>query len=166
MLHPQANIFGCEPDYDGYNQGRVRGSPPDFGRRRFFGGHIHLDGPFNCPLHIAACFLDVFLADTMSYSSRTSWYGSPGVYRPKPYGIEYRTPGVAWLNGERSRTLVVKRAQSCVEYIRTTSSGVLRKDLNRINWDIVRGRIMGTHTNSMFIRSLPKHIHDAREYLT
>jgi hypothetical protein len=105
---PQAQQFGCEPDYDAYTNGKVRTVPMDMfaSNMRFAGGHIHIGGQFNCPPFVAALFADVFigLANAVrkqpyysdALKQRGQWYGKPGIFRPKSYGIEYRTPSNFW----------------------------------------------------------------------
>ena len=33
-------------------------------------------------------------------SGRQNWYGQRGVFRPKHYGVEFRTPSNSWLSSE------------------------------------------------------------------
>ena len=42
---------------------------------------------------------------------RTRVYGSPGRFRAKPYGIEYRTPSNSWLKTKESVSYVFKASQ-------------------------------------------------------
>ena len=71
------------------------------GNVRTCGGHIHLGGDFQCPDFVAALFAELFLGVfgrlPMNFKSvRQRWYGQPGIFRSKPYGIEYRTPDSSW----------------------------------------------------------------------
>lgn len=103
LVSPQAKLFACEPDLDAYNGGIQRNNPPDFGTTRTCGGHIHVGGDFNCPDFVAILFMELILALYMGSSAivtpgsaRSKWYGKPGVFRIKPYGVEYRTLSNSW----------------------------------------------------------------------
>jgi hypothetical protein len=109
FTHPLANIRGCDPDFSAY------GAYPEAPRiiedaafkadTRMFGGHIHIgyDTTLAKP-HIMAKLMDLFWytqAICRGYQGeRKNVYGQPGLYRPKPYGMEYRTPSPAWV-GDR-----------------------------------------------------------------
>lgn len=103
LTSPQAKLFACDPDLDAYTGGVQRDSIPDFGEMRTCGGHIHLGGDFNCPDFVAILFIELILTLYMGHqfviqpdSARAKWYGRPGVYRTKPYGVEYRTLSNSW----------------------------------------------------------------------
>lgn len=103
-----ADEFGCSPDYDAYAQGAQcksftsRRFKRDEGDWRFAGGHIHIgyDKDQGVPEYVAAMLCDVYLTlPTLSVDPqglRRRYYGRPGRYRPKPYGLEYRTPSSYW----------------------------------------------------------------------
>jgi hypothetical protein len=94
----QANTFGCEPDFNVYTGGMQSVAPPANGLRTF-GGHIHVSGEMERTYMVVAMDLYVGLYCTaMGYESATrkELYGKAGSYRPKPYGIEYRTVGNGW----------------------------------------------------------------------
>lgn len=113
LLSAAAQEIGCEADYDAYalmrNQPYNAGS---FGNYRFAGGHIHIgfSGINASPNHRAMLvkWLDALISMPMyakcGPTDRNKNYGLPGRYRPKIYGIEYRTPDNQWLkSGERMR---------------------------------------------------------------
>jgi len=141
----QAQRFGCDPDFDAYTGGQQRPSPPDFGNWRYTGGHIHLGGKFNCPPFVTAMFMDIALGLTMSQAgvvnacnNRGNWYGQPGIFRPKPYGIEYRSPTNNWCL-TYSRTYRV--GHNCIQlgkYLEKTPAAQLRKDFQAVDWFKVR----------------------------
>jgi hypothetical protein len=110
LKDPKAQIIGCSSDFTAYGandegERRVPFTAPDLGAYRFCGGHIHLgypkQGADHIPDYVVARFLDVFVglptlrADQQRF--RRPFYGKPGLYRPKSYGIEYRTLSNFWL---------------------------------------------------------------------
>lgn len=110
-LPRKANQIGCDPDYDAYVQ-PVQERPKlhieDFNDWRFASGHIHLGtkgfgNADEVPPFIQAQFADFYIGAPLRLTAcsqdreRTKFYGLPGLYRPKPYGIEYRTPSNQWL---------------------------------------------------------------------
>jgi hypothetical protein len=112
LEHPQAKALGCEPDYCVWTQSV--NEKPDISSQnatlRTAGGHIHVsfevDGKIlQIPEHIADAeavimALDVFLGVPFSImdpdKERMKLYGKAGAFRPKPYGIEYRTLSNFW----------------------------------------------------------------------
>lgn len=69
------------------------------------GGHLHVDLPEHTPAHIAATVMAHVLQPY--HDTRTdSWYRKPAVYRPKPYGIEYRSLGAEWAASKTKARLI------------------------------------------------------------
>lgn len=114
---PESKILGCDPDYNAWEDG-MRNPPPD-GRVDFRtgAGHVHIgwcsdmdvmnEGHFDACV-MAAKQLDCVLGlGSLLYDSdntRRTLYGKAGAFRPKSYGVEYRTLSNAWLkSGERIR---------------------------------------------------------------
>lgn len=108
---PIAKELGCEPDFNAYNNGEAN-PRPDAGDApiRTAGGHVHIgwtSGVDTTDLtHIEACcmltkMLDLYLGLPSIFwdndQKRRSLYGQAGAFRPKPYGMEYRTLSCAWL---------------------------------------------------------------------
>lgn len=110
---PQAQLFGCSPDFDAYAQGRAlpRIQPTELedagGAWRFAGGHVHIGYDKDTfgwvpPPFVVAAFCDVFLSVPMiaheydMQGKRRQFYGTAGRFRPTKHGIEYRTMGNSW----------------------------------------------------------------------
>jgi hypothetical protein len=109
----EAKILGCEPDFNAYTQ--AANPRPDAATPfRTASGHLHIgwtkDVNPQDPGHFEACcslskMLDVKLGipsllwDTDQ--KRRLLYGKAGCFRPKPYGMEYRTMSNAWLDPQR-----------------------------------------------------------------
>ena len=103
---PQALQIGCLPDFNAYGEEGARERQPfsamHFGNNRFCGGHIHVQyNSKNVPKHIFVQYMDLFVCLPFlkhdRQKLRRQFYGQPGIYREKPYGIEYRTLSNFWL---------------------------------------------------------------------
>ena len=99
MKHPLAHVFGCEPDFDAWS-GEVNSKPiPPHVYMRSAGGHIHIETKQD--VRDVVKKMDLFISvpsvimDTGA--ERRQLYGKPGAHRPKPYGVEYRTPSNFWI---------------------------------------------------------------------
>ena len=86
--------FGCDPDFIG---GAQRDVPAVIKRSdvRELGGHLHVDTTLE-PASAADALAHHLLAEYHATAVRGSWYRVPGLYRPKPYGLEYRSLGASW----------------------------------------------------------------------
>jgi len=76
----------------------------DWGDSRFFVGHIHIGYKSSLPDWAvvqgfeALGYIPSILEKGYDYQpSRRRFYGVPGLYRTKPYGIEYRVPSNIWV---------------------------------------------------------------------
>lgn len=109
----EALELGCDPDYNAYTLDKnPRPKLPD-PNIRSAGGHVHIGWgvglPTREPKHIEAC---AALAAEMDYymgaaslawdkdALRRSIYGAAGAFRPKPYGMEYRSGSNQWLKSD------------------------------------------------------------------
>lgn len=118
MQEERAYIFGCEPDFDAWNDGEPNRKPnleeiarersKDYFRFRTAGGHVHL-GFREAQKQDRATISTIKLVKAMDMilgcwsvlmddeQERRLLYGKAGCYRPKPYGLEYRTLSNFWL---------------------------------------------------------------------
>ena len=147
LTSEQAKTFGCEPDYDAYTGGKIRNAPDyDISNWRGCGGHVHLGGDFKCPDFVAALFAELFLgisgagAWNLPYDmgQRAKWYGKPGIFRPKPYGIEYRTPDNGWLRETWATEQMYSMGLAVSRYLTTTSADKLQTAFRNIPWTMQR----------------------------
>lgn len=121
-LPEETLALGCEPDFSAYTMG-PNPKPHTFEPFRTGSGHVHIqfveDGKLaNNVLeeeHMTKCAqlskaLDVTLLPLSKLwdndDKRAELYGKPGAFRPKPYGVEYRSLSNAWLNHTWSQMLV------------------------------------------------------------
>lgn len=154
----QARSFGCEPDYDAYTNGKMRTVPSEIlkGLRRYAGGHIHIGGNFNCPPFVSALFADIFISvcgQSMWPNPRTNnaawargeYYGRAGTFRPKPYGIEYRTPSNWWCANSKKGNYIGNQALKLGLFLENTSATNLREMIKKIDWLNVREIVNPTY---------------------
>lgn len=102
LTHPDAWVFGCEPDINAWT-GEINPKPhaaePNL---RSCGGHVHIGIPnmSSKDKFRLIQLLDYYLGFPLSLSDpdrrRQQLYGKPGAMRFKPYGVEYRTPSNWW----------------------------------------------------------------------
>jgi hypothetical protein len=159
LAHPLASTAGCSEDFSAYDEdpttARVTPAICDWGQKRFFGGHIHIGHKLDIEPAIMARFCDLYLslpaisgkADIQG--PRRVWYGRAGVFRPKPYGMEYRTLSNFWMDplefNHRSRaidintramlSLLTLNRQKAVELYNEFPWPVLQDAINEENVD-------------------------------
>lgn len=148
----QAKTIGCEPDFDAYNGGAERRFAPVPKRMRGCGGHIHLGGDFKCPDFVAALFAELFFSTRCSMvvdpkDPRAKWYGKPGVFRPKPYGIEYRTPSNSWAMSDSNRQYVGDCALRLANWLTSSDPITLQKCFRAVPWTVLREYMLMTRKN-------------------
>ena len=99
MQHPAAHIFGCEPDFNAWNGHMNKKPSPPVPNMRSAGGHVHIETTLNKRHVIQACdlFLGVPSVLMDDGEMRKKLYGKAGCFRPKPYGVEYRTLSNFWI---------------------------------------------------------------------
>lgn len=108
---PQSSkILGCDPDYNAWENG-MRNPPPDGNVDfRTGAGHVHVGWCQGANVmsesHFDACVMAAKQLDCVlglgslmfdDDNTRRLLYGKAGAFRPKPYGVEYRTLSNAWL---------------------------------------------------------------------
>jgi hypothetical protein len=133
----EALALGCEPDFDCFT-GQQNPQPVlEDPNVRPAGGHLHVGwcsgvNPFD-PDHFNACrTLVAQLNKNLAIPSR-AWdkdtrrfrlYGLGGAFRPKPYGVEYRSLSNAWLRKPetikfvyRATMLSIQEVSSCEKHL-------------------------------------------------
>lgn len=128
----EAKELGCDPDYCAYT---LEPNPRPDGQVPFrtAAGHFHIgwgaDIPYEDPEHIEICaefvkrldaYLGLFCTIADSEPRRRELYGKAGAFRPKPYGVEYRTPSNFWLKNKELRKICFSLIQNAVQSMRTT----------------------------------------------
>lgn len=124
----EALILGCEPDFNAYTR---RANPKPNGEVKFRtgAGHIHIgwgEGfDVTDPFHLAECraltkALDLWLGVPSVImdedSDRRKLYGKAGCFRPKSYGLEYRTLSNFWTAHKAGRKWAYENTLLAIEY--------------------------------------------------
>lgn len=127
----EARELGCDPDFNAYT-GKANPKPNVDYPFRTASGHIHIGWTsaqdINVQEHIEACHMAVKQLDCIlglpsrrwdKDRTRATMYGKFGAYRPKHYGVEYRTLSNTWVNHEDRRRFVFNAAQSSMKELVT-----------------------------------------------
>lgn len=102
MNHPNAFVFGCDPDFDVWTVQWNKKPKADDPLLRSAGGHVHVAYSDPTPAQsiklgrILDYYLGAPLAKADPDKKRRELYGKAGAIRFKPYGLEYRTPSNFW----------------------------------------------------------------------
>jgi hypothetical protein len=104
--------LGCDPDFNAWSHA-INEKPNGERPMRTASGHVHIgwcnDADINSAEHlgmaeVAVRQMDFYLGlPSLMYDDdklRREMYGKAGCYRPKSYGVEYRTLSNAWLKSE------------------------------------------------------------------
>lgn len=99
MEHPNAHVFGCEPDFNAWTKGTNPSPKPSHPFMRSAGGHVHVETKADIIAGVKACdlFLGVPSVLMDNGEQRKEMYGKRGAFRDKPYGFEYRTLSNFWI---------------------------------------------------------------------
>lgn len=124
LQNPDVWEFGCEPDYNAYT-GRQNPRPENPGNRRVAGGHIHVGHPEamrDKNKRWLIKYMDLYLGlpsvvldDTEESRMRRIFYGKAGSFRPKPYGVEYRTLSNFWIRDEELMRWAYRQTAKAVQ---------------------------------------------------
>lgn len=128
LEHPDAQTFGCEPDFNAYQGGAVNPRPhADDPNLRSAGGHIHVqidDKDMDILTVVKA--MDVFVTLPLMRhdkdNRRRELYGKPGAYRKKSYGVEYRTPSNVWITSDDLIRMVWSNTDRALDWVKSGGS--------------------------------------------
>lgn len=100
LATPQAQEFGCDPDYNAWTL-EVNPKPAAEDKNlRSCGGHVHIGTDItDIPALIRRCDLFLGVGSVLQDNGelRKQLYGKAGAFRGKPYGGEYRTLSNYWV---------------------------------------------------------------------
>lgn len=118
----EAQEFGCDEDFTIWEHIQTPAMKDPYSPVRSVGGHLHLaiDGLNRGNLATVISRLDVLISVPLVLLDpdklRRQSYGKAGCYRPKSYGIEYRTPSNVWCRSDELRRWAYRQASRAVEY--------------------------------------------------
>lgn len=120
MEHPKAHEFGCEPDFNAWT-GKVNLKPmPPHPFMRSAGGHIHVETwlPKKPAVQAMDLFVSIPAVIMDAGHERKQLYGKAGAYRPKSYGLEYRTPSNFWIFDDQLIRWVWRQTEKAMQFTR------------------------------------------------
>lgn len=132
---PQAQVFGCEPDYNAWLM-EVNPAIKSKGvRLRTAGGHIHV-GYHKADIENQVALIramDLFLGVPSIIldpdKRRRERYGKAGAFRPKEYGVEFRTPSNFWIRDRETMEWAFNNTQAAVKFL--NDGGTIADDLGK-----------------------------------
>lgn len=149
LMHPIAVMTGCDPDFDAYKEN------PDIPRDvhqaahnnkfKYFGGHIHVGyDKEKCPPWAIARLMDLLVYAPMMLVDpqplRKEWHGQPGIFRPKIYGMEYRTPSNFWVGSKINSRWIRDNITSLFSIVEDNTQ-LLFDGFHKIDWLKIRKAI-------------------------
>lgn len=144
LANPKALEFGCDPDFNVWlrRENAKPELPPELMNLRSCGGHIHVSwdddslretteqGIIQTTQEQVVMAMDVFVGcPSIRYDHdllRRKLYGKAGAFRPKTYGIEYRTLSNFWLKEPSLVEWVYDQTQHAMDYL--NSGGTISRD--------------------------------------
>jgi Phage phiEco32-like COOH.NH2 ligase-type 2 len=136
LRHPAARQFGCDPDFNAWNNGRVNPRPKaDDHTLRAAGGHVHvgyeLQGKENILRFVQLMDLVLGVPSTLmdTAQARRQLYGKPGAFRVKPYGVEYRTLSNFWIFKPETVAWIYRGVSRTVEMFEAGTDVSAERDL-------------------------------------
>lgn len=120
LRHPSAQVSGCDPDYNVWTGAENPRPPLKKSGLRAAGGHVHIgvdDENLDRTLLVKWCDICLGLHSVLEDedTERKKLYGRAGAFRPKPYGVEYRSLSNYWIRSPELMRKVFTRAKLAVE---------------------------------------------------
>ena len=122
LMTPEAQMFGCEPDFDAWRECVNEKPCTDDKNLRSAGGHIHVgsDLAINNPVAVIRA-MDLFLGVPSTQldagTLRRELYGKAGCFRTKSYGAEYRTLSNFWIFDDSLIQWAFEGTQRALEFV-------------------------------------------------
>lgn len=146
---PEAQMFGCDADYDAYE---VRENDKPFVKNPLFrscGAHIHVGtgdneannflldfwGKINMVKTMDALhgLISTILDHSKEAVDRRQLYGKAGTHRPKPYGVEYRVLSNFWKKSPVLVKLMYHLTEDAIELMRSEKALTLIEEIGEDN---------------------------------
>lgn len=146
----EAKMFGCSPDYNVWKQ-EVNDPPIPFDPTfRTCGGHVHVgavpSGPYQFlydlegkeamikAMDLIHGLASLEIDSSQQATQRRTLYGKAGSFRPKDYGVEYRTLSNFWL---KSPVLVEFIYSLTKDALKLVASGGLNQAINLVGKEFI-----------------------------
>ena len=126
----EAKEMGCDPDHNAWTEQENPGPDPET-RARAVGGHVHIGWgngfDLKDPAHLDMCRELIKQLDASlglhsvledKGTKRRALYGAAGAFRPKPYGVEYRSLSNYWIITEELCQKVYTRSLQAIKDLR------------------------------------------------
>lgn len=124
-------VFGCDPDMNAYTRTFQTIDSNMVSNLRTAGGHIHIGLPEAKTMAqkvILAKLCDLYLGIPSVLLDqdriRRRLYGKAGSFRPKPYGIEYRTLSNYWAFNDRYIKWVYNQVEEIADFFKQVDAEV------------------------------------------
>jgi hypothetical protein len=150
LCTPEAQMFGCEPDYDAWSETINQKPQADDPNLRSAGGHIHVGSDIakSDPVAVIRA-MDLFLgvpSVVMDEGSlRRNLYGKPGSFRFKPYGCEYRTLSNFWIFDDSLIAWAYSGTQRALDFV--SSGQKINEELGSAIQDCINNNNIGLANN-------------------
>lgn len=146
---PQAQEFGCEPDFNAWTLRRNRKPKAQDECLRSAGGHIHVGHELaqkdpNAVIRAMDLYLGAMAVEMDHGELRKQLYGQAGACRYKDYGVEYRTLSNFWIWDDSLIKWAFDGTQRALEFVEsgkviTPDDGVIiQRCINNNNKDDLR----------------------------
>ena len=147
LADPRALEFGCEPDYNAWTR-RINPRPKATNQAlRSAGGHVHVGVDEKLDKIQLVRAMDVFLGvPSLEFdkdTARRELYGKAGAFRPKSYGVEYRTLSNWWIADDTSKKWVFDNTIRAVNFVADggivpdTDAARIQACINESNHDLM-----------------------------
>lgn len=166
-LPAELKVVGCDPDWDAYSERENKPMKESAVlNTRFAGGHVHVGWTENENVkdysHLLSC---ISLAKQLDYyvslpgllydrqPGRRQFYGRMGQFRPKPYGVEYRTPSNWWIWKSETRQLMFEQVAKAFNDL-----VMLDKDIGKQQGNIAADYSRNSMQSDYFREHIPIYI--------
>jgi len=124
LVCEKAWVFGCEPDFNAWTMEENPKPHSNDKNLRSAGGHIHVGSDLAIADPIAVIramdlFLGVPSVNLDAGTLRRELYGKAGAFRPKDYGVEYRTLSNFWIFSDQLINWAYTGTQRALEFVQS-----------------------------------------------
>lgn len=180
LLDKKARTAGCAPDKCAYE---IKTKRPPKGvlsktDLRTCGGHVHL-GSDGEAVHsdypqsiITTRLLDLFVGIPSMYvdhdptsARRRILYGKAGRYRPKPYGLEYRSLSNFWLASPKLVDLIYDLCKFTVDFVENGKHDKYYSFDEDLYWELPAGKLHKAYECKLYKEKTLREYLDTNELL-